>query len=201
MKEYTDRVKILSEAMAESSSSTLFSMVERELNTRLTAVIGGKKVYGGELYTSRIKIEGIVLCSEYNVLRANYNYLVLALRIINEKIKLERMTSLYKSVVDSALDGLTYNELEGVYGVLSELEGSSGVVVTSSVSKNTGIARSAVINGLRKLECAGILEMHSKGAQGTALRILYRDIISAVRMKRGDNHERDKALPQTLHTK
>ena len=171
MKEYTDRVRVLSEAVAESSSATLFSMVERELNTRLTAVIGGKKIYGGELYASRIKIEGIVLCSEYNVLRANYNYLAFALRIINEKIKLEKMTSLYKNIVDSALNGLTYNELEGVYGALSTLDGASGIVVTSSVSKDTGIARSAVMNGLRKLECAGILEMRSRGALGTAIKI------------------------------
>ncbi len=189
MKEYTDRVRVLSEAMAESSSSTLFSIVERELNTRLTAIIGGKKVYGGEIYGSRIKIDGIVLCSEYNVLRANYNYLVLALGIINEKIKLEKMTSLYKGVVDSALNGLTYNELEGVYGALSMLESGSGVVVTSGVSKSMGIARSAVINGLRKLECAGILEMRSRGAQGTAIRILYRDIVPALQMKRGDINE------------
>lgn len=191
MKEYTDRVKALSEAMAESSSSELFSIVESELNTRLTAVIGGKRVYGSEIYSSRIKIEDIVLCSEYNVLRANYSYLVLALRIINEKIKLEKITALYKGVADSALSGLTYNEFEGVYSVLSELHGGSGIVVTSDISKKTGIARSAVINGLRKLECAGILEMHSRGAQGTSIRLLYSGIKSAVQMKRGDIDERN----------
>lgn len=186
MKEYTDRVRILSEAFSESSSSRLFSIVESELNTRITAVIGSKKVYGGELYTSRVKIEGVVLCSEYNVLRANYNYLVFAIRLIKEKIKIEKLTALYKNVVESALEGLTQSELKGVWGVFSKMENTSATIVTSSVSKEVGVARSALINGLRKLECAGIIEMHSKGAGGTSIRLLYSGIKTAVQKKRED---------------
>ncbi|MDO4301965.1 MAG: hypothetical protein Q4D26_11330 [Clostridia bacterium] len=186
MREYTERVKTLLEAVSESSSSDLFSIIEGELNTRITAVILNKKVYGDIIYSNKIKIDGVVLCSEYNVLKANYNYLLFAVNIIKEKIKLEKMTCLYKNVVDAAIEGLTRKELEGVSAVLSEIEGNSALVVASNISKEWGVTRSVIINGLRKLECAGIIEMYSSGAKGTNIKILYSGIKAVVDRKRGD---------------
>lgn len=188
MREYSDRVNTLLEAVSDSSSSKLFSIIEGELNTRITAVIQNKKVYGSELYTSRIKIEGVVLCSEYNVLKANYNYLLLAVRIIKEKIRLEKISNLYKNVVHSAVDGLTDSEFIGVCEVLNSI-GDSGIVVISDASKKCGITRSLIISGLKKLECGGIIEMYSKGSQGTNIKILYSGIKSVISKKRGDLHE------------
>lgn len=189
MKEYSERVKTFIDAMKDSSSSELFSIVERELNTRITAVIANRKTYGDELYNCRIKIEGVVLCSEYNVLRANYNYLVFAVNIIKEKIMLEKMTHLYKNVVSSAVDGLTLNELKGVNAVFSEVSGSSSIIVTSNVAKECGVTRSIIISGLKKLECAGIIEMYSMGVKGTNIKILYSGIRSVIEKKRGNEIE------------
>lgn len=186
MKEYTERIKIILEAMSESSSSKLFSIIEGELKTRITVVISGKKVYGNELYNSGIKIDSTVIYSEYNVLKANYNYLVFAVKIIKEKIMLEKMTHLYKNVVNAAVEGLTLKELEGVDAVFSNIEESIGKVIISNVSKNCGITRSIIINGLRKLECAGMIEIHSRGAQGTDIKLLYSGIKAVIRRKRGD---------------
>lgn len=186
MAEYTERVKTLLEAVGDSSSSKLFSLVESELNTRITAVIANKKVYGSELYTSRIKIDGVVLCSEYNVLRANYNYLILVVKIIKEKIRLEKMTHLYKNVVHAAVEGLTSNEIIGVDEVFSIITEGSGKVIISGVSEKCGITRSVIINGLRKLECAGIIEMYSCGVQGTNIKLLYSGIKPVISKKRGD---------------
>lgn len=186
MNEYTERIKVFLEAMSESSSSRLFSIIEGELNTRITVVISNKKIYGNELYASRIKIDGFVLCSEYNVLKANYNYLAFAVKIIKEKIMLEKMTHLYKNVVNAAVEGLTLKELEGVNAVFSNVEGSIGKVIISDVSKNCGITRSIIVNGLRKLECAGIIEIHSSGAQGTNIKLLYSGIKAVIKKKRGD---------------
>ncbi len=186
MNEYTDRVQRLLENLSDSSSSKLFSIIESELNTRITAVIQNKKVYGNEFYTSRIKIDGVVLCSEYNVLRANYSYLVFAVKIIKEKIRLEKMTYLYKNVVHSAVEGLTDNELKGVNEVFSILTENSSRIIISDISKKCGITRSVIISGLKKLECAGIIEMYSGGSQGTNIKLLYTGIKSIISKKRGD---------------
>lgn len=186
MKEYTDRVQRILEAMGDSSSAKLFSIIESELNTRITAFIQNKKVYGSELYASRTKIDGVVICSEYNVLKANYSYLVFAVKIIKEKIRLEKMTYLYRNVVHAAVEGLTHNELIGVDEALSNVTENAGRIIISDVSKNCGITRSVIISGLRKLECAGIIEMYSCGSQGTSIKLLYSGIKAVISKKRGD---------------
>ncbi len=186
MNEYTERVQRFLNTLSDSSSSKLFSIIESELNTRITAVIQNKKVYGNELYTSRIKIDGVVLCSEYNVLKANYNYLVFAVKLIKEKLRLEKMTCLYKNVVHSAIEGLTNNELAGVNEVLSNITESSGRIIICDISKSCGITRSVIISGLRKLECAGIIEMYSCGSRGTNIKLLYTGIKTVIGKKRGD---------------
>lgn len=185
MKEYTERVGRILEKIGESSSNELFALIERELNTRITAIVSNKKVYGSELYSSRIKIDGVVLCSEYNVLKANYNYLVFAVKAIKEKIMLEKITALYKNVVNSAVEGLTSKELEGVEAVLDTLDKNGGTVIISEIAYNNGITRSIILNGLRKLECAGIIEMYSKGVKGTDIKLLYSGIGAFVKKKRG----------------
>ena len=133
MKEYTDRVADFIEKVGESSSYELFSLIESEINSRITVVISNKKVYGSDLYTSRIKIDGVVLCSEYNVLKANYSYLSFAVKIIKEKILLEKMTALYKNVVNSAVNGLTQKELEGICAVLDSVDKNSRNIIISDI--------------------------------------------------------------------
>lgn len=102
---------------------------------------------------------------------------------------LEKMTHLYKNVVSSAVDGLTSNELKGVNAVLSEINGSSSIIVTSNVAKEYGVTRSIIISGLKKLECAGIIEMFSMGVKGTNIKILYSGIKSVIEKKRGNEIE------------
>ena len=43
MKEYTDRVADFIEKVGESSSYELFSLIESEINSRITVVISNKK--------------------------------------------------------------------------------------------------------------------------------------------------------------
>lgn len=186
MKEYTERVADFIGKVGESSSYELFSLIESEINSRITVIISNKKVYGSDLYTSRIKIDGVVLCSEYNVLKANYSFLLFAVKIIKEKILLEKMTALYKNVVNSAVNGLTKKELEGICVVLDSVDKNSGNIVISDISKKYNITRSIIINGLKKLECAGIIEMYSKGVGGTNIKLLYSGIRSVVSNKRRD---------------
>lgn len=180
MKEYSERIKTLIEEVNNKTSAELFGIIESELNTRITAVISNKRVYGNEYYNCRIKIGSFVICSEYNVLKANYSYLLFAVNIIKEKIQLEKMTGLYKGVVNSAIYALTQKEFKGVSAVLFELKYRDGVVITSEISKKVDVTRSIIINGLKKLECAGILEMYSMGAKGTNIKILYSEIRSAI---------------------
>lgn len=178
--EYTERVKKIISDIENCSSEDIWAIIEKELNTRISVYIGKNKVYGEKAYTCRIKIKGIIICSEYNVLRANYNYLVYAVSIIKEKMIIEKLLGLYRNVVKSAVEGLTAKEARGVGAVLSEIDGDSALVVTKDIADRSLITRTVILNGLRKLECAGLIEMYSKGAKGTEIKILYQGVREAV---------------------
>lgn len=181
--EYTERVKKIISEIENCSSEDIWKSIEKELNTRITAYIGKNKVYGEKAYTCRIKIKGVIICSEYNVLRANYNYLVFAVSIIKEKMVKEKLLSLCRNVVKSALEGLTLKEAQGVGAVFNEIDGDTALVVTKDIADRSQITRSVILNGLRKLECAGLIEMCSKGAKGTEIKILYQGVREAVLKK------------------
>ena len=77
-----------------------------------------------------------------------------------------------KSIVQMALGTLSYSELEAMEHIFNELEGSEGLLVASKIADRVGITRSVIVNALRKLESAGVIESRSLGMKGTHIKIL-----------------------------
>ena len=77
-----------------------------------------------------------------------------------------------KAVVGVAFDTLSYSELEAVEHIFKELGDTNGLLVASKVADKVGITRSVIVNALRKLESAGVVEVRSLGMKGTYIRIL-----------------------------
>lgn len=75
-------------------------------------------------------------------------------------------------IVKSAVNTLSFSELEAIVHVLDELEGSEGVLVASKVADRVGITRSVIVNALRKFESAGVIESRSSGMKGTYIKVL-----------------------------
>ena len=71
-----------------------------------------------------------------------------------------------------ALGTLSYSEVEAVQQIFKELEGTEGLLVASKIADRSGITRSVIVNALRKLESAGVIESRSLGMKGTFIRIL-----------------------------
>ena len=76
------------------------------------------------------------------------------------------------SVVQMAIGTLSYSEAEAVQHIFSELEGDEGTLVASRIADRSGITRSVIVNALRKLESASVIETRSLGMKGTRIRIL-----------------------------
>ena len=74
--------------------------------------------------------------------------------------------------VKSAIGALSYSELNAIIHIFNELNGSEGYIVASKVAKKYEITRSILINAIRKLEGAGLLESRSLGVKGTYLKVL-----------------------------
>ena len=71
-----------------------------------------------------------------------------------------------------AISTLSFSEIEAVQQIFTELKGMEGLLVASKIADRSGITRSVIVNALRKLESAGVIESRSLGMKGTHIRIL-----------------------------
>lgn len=76
------------------------------------------------------------------------------------------------TAVQMAVGTLSYSELKAVKAIFAELEGDEGRLTASNIADSIGITRSVIVNALRKLESAGIIESRSLGMKGTYLKII-----------------------------
>ncbi len=90
------------------------------------------------------------------------------------RIKQERAESdtRKKASVQIALSTLSFSEMEAVEHIFYELGGLEGLLVASRIADRVGITRSVIVNALRKLESAGVIESKSLGMKGTYIRVL-----------------------------
>ena len=91
------------------------------------------------------------------------------LRAVNEE-NAEEIRKL--QIVKSAINTLSFSELEAIIHVFDELKGDEGILVASKIADRVGITRSVIVNALRKFESAGVIESRSSGMKGTYIKVL-----------------------------
>lgn len=74
------------------------------------------------------------------------------------------------AMVQMAIGTLSYSEIEAVQQIFAELDGDEGLLVASKIADRSGITRSVIVNALRKLESAGVVESRSLGMKGTRIK-------------------------------
>jgi transcriptional pleiotropic repressor len=77
-----------------------------------------------------------------------------------------------EAALNMAVNTLSYSEARAVREILNRLNGSEGQLTASLIADEIGITRSVIVNALRKLESAGIIESRSLGMKGTYLRVV-----------------------------
>ena len=77
-----------------------------------------------------------------------------------------------EEVFSSAFTALTPLERKAMVLVFHEMEGLEGILITSRVAKEVGITRTVIVNALRKLESAGLIQKTSSGVKGTRIKVL-----------------------------
>ncbi|TBL77721.1 GTP-sensing pleiotropic transcriptional regulator CodY [Paenibacillus thalictri] len=115
---------------------------------------------------------------------AEYGSTVVAMEILREKAEQIEVEARSKAVVQVAVGSLSFSELEAVEHIFEELEGSEGLLVASKIADRVGITRSVIVNALRKLESAGVIETRSLGMKGTYIRILNDQLVHAIEKKK-----------------
>jgi len=103
---------------------------------------------------------------------AEYGATVVGMEILREKAEEIEEEARSKAVVQMAISSLSYSELEAIEHIFEELNGHEGLLVASKIADRVGITRSVIVNALRKLESAGVIESRSLGMKGTYIKVL-----------------------------
>ncbi|WCK53290.1 GTP-sensing pleiotropic transcriptional regulator CodY [Aneurinibacillus sp. Ricciae_BoGa-3] len=85
-----------------------------------------------------------------------------------------------QTIIGLAIDSLSFSEIDAIKAILAHIEGNEGLVIASKIADDVGITRSVIVNALRKLESAGILESRSLGMKGTHIKILNEFVFSKI---------------------
>lgn len=172
--EYTNNLFKINETSPNidiESEYTVFPIENKELFqeglTTIVPIIGGGERLG-TLILARLK-EGF---KEDDLILAEYGATVVGMEILREKSEEIEHNARNKAVVQMAINSLSYSEHEAIEHIFKELDGNEGLLVASKIADRVGITRSVIVNALRKLESAGVIESRSLGMKGTYIKVL-----------------------------
>lgn len=144
---------------------------ESEDIRKFQAVVSPIEIAGERLGTlfvykngEQYDIDDIILC-EYGSTVVGLEML----RAVNEESAEEQRKV---NVVKSAINTLSFSEMEAIVHIFDELNGMEGILVASKIADRVGITRSVIVNALRKFESAGVIESRSSGMKGTYIKVL-----------------------------
>lgn len=173
-KQYTDMVDQIEKTVANipvTDDLTAFPIEFRELYLEgLTTII---PIFGaGERLGTIILSKLDDTFNEDDLVLAEYSATVVGMQILYQKSRNIEEDIRSATAVQMAINTLSYSELKAVQAIFNALEGDEGRLTASSIADEIGITRSVIVNALRKLESAGIIESRSLGMKGTYLRII-----------------------------
>lgn len=153
-----------------NSEYTAFPVENRDLFqaglTTIVPIIGGGERLG-TLILSRLQDQ----FNDDDLILAEYGATVVGMEILREKAEEIEEEARSKAVVQMAISS-SYSELEAIEHIFEELDGNEGLLVASKIADRVGITRSVIVNALRKLESAGVIESRSLGMKGTYIKVL-----------------------------
>ncbi len=172
--EYTQNLFNITETSPNidiNNDYTAFPVENKDLFTSgLTTIVpiigGGERL--GTLILARISDQ----FEDDDLILAEYGATVVGMEILREKSEEIEEEARSKAVVQMAINSLSYSELEAIEHIFEELDGNEGLLVASKIADRVGITRSVIVNALRKLESAGVIESRSLGMKGTYIKVL-----------------------------
>ncbi|MBS4211856.1 MULTISPECIES: GTP-sensing pleiotropic transcriptional regulator CodY [Neobacillus] len=172
--EYTNNLFSITETSPNldvDSQYTAFPVENKDLFqeglTTIVPIIGGGERLG-TLILARLHDK----FNDDDLILAEYGATVVGMEILREKSEEIEEEARSKAVVQMAISSLSYSELEAIEHIFEELNGNEGLLVASKIADRVGITRSVIVNALRKLESAGVIESRSLGMKGTYIKVL-----------------------------
>ncbi|TCP54535.1 transcriptional pleiotropic repressor [Tumebacillus sp. BK434] len=149
----------------------VFSAEENEVfkkkNLTIVPIVGGGTRLG-TLVLARLNNK----FTDEDLILSEYGATVVGMEIIRAEQEEIHEKARQRAMVMMALESLSFSEQEAIQHIFKELEGSEGLLVASKIADRVGITRSVIVNAIRKLESAGVIESRSLGMKGTYIKVL-----------------------------
>ena len=107
-----------------------------------------------------------------DIILSEYGTTVVGLEMLRSVSEESAEEQRKEQVVQAAMGTLSFTEMEAMVYVFEELKGTEGILVASKIADRVGITRSVIVNALRKLESAGVIESRSSGMRGTYIKVV-----------------------------
>lgn len=171
-REYAESLAEVSETLVNLQNEQVLEILKYEEKTRskyhtIIPIVGGGQRWGTMLlarYNPEFSEEDLVL--------AEVGATCVGLEIQRVKSLKDEEEAREQEVVRMAISTLSYSETEAVQRIFEELDDTEGILVASKIADKSRITRSVIVNALRKLESAGIIESKSLGMKGTHIKVL-----------------------------
>ena len=170
--EYNDELLKVKETVPNLSGDDILKILKFDFNTAdklhtiIPIICGGKR--WGTLMLARYSPE----FNDEDLVLGEYGAAVVGLEIQRNKALEKEAEDRELAMVKMAIGTLSYSETEAIQQIFAELDGNEGLLVASKIADRSGITRSVIVNALRKLESAGVIESKSLGMKGTRINII-----------------------------
>ncbi len=111
---------------------------------------------------------------EIKITTEYFNFLTTTIIFLVKNIKSKENIAEESNVKDAknVLNKLSFTELSAVMKIFNEYNCEEFTIIASNVAQKHGFTRSSIVNALRKLESAMIIESYSLGVKGTHIKII-----------------------------
>ncbi len=154
-----------------SDEKHIQELFEHTFVTVIPIIGGGNRI--ATLVLTRVEGEFI----DDDLILAEYGSTIVGMEILRIRAEESEVEARSKASVQIAVGSLSFSELEAVEHIFEELQGKEGLLVASKIADRVGITRSVIVNALRKLESAGVIETRSLGMKGTYIKMLNEKLV------------------------
>lgn len=186
---YAERLSQLRETVLDKADATIYDDQgsDPEDKTALYVPIYGASERLGTLVLARSHTD----FATQDLVLAEYLATLVGIEILHDRSRQIEEQARERLVVSMAMKALSYSEIDAVNHIIGKLKDMAeekggphvgvngkdtteykGVVIASKIADQVGVTRSVIVNALRKLESAGIIESRSLGMKGTYIKVL-----------------------------
>lgn len=164
--------------IAETAANSSFSVPVEPLPAEIADWLDDQHmavvpvIAGSERLGTLMFVRGGKKFQDDDLVLAEAGAVVFAMEVLRSRAEASELEARSKTAAQVAVASLSYSELEAVEQIFEELDDREGLLVASKIADRVGITRSVIVNALRKLESAGVIETRSLGMKGTYIKVL-----------------------------